>query len=190
MAGVIDETLHMLGSDRSHCARLPALPYMLRQGRLRKKFGDPICDSLIPVAESLPILAQASAEWLDQLTPIAAIDPGEAQLFALAAEKSITVLSGDKRAIQALRSVPGFAERLESRIVVLEAALLGVCRAYGAGVLRARIEPLKRHDTMVHIVFSSGNPQPEAALESYLNDAVIEAAPIVLWRPPGPAESL
>jgi hypothetical protein len=162
---------------------------MLRQGRLRKKFGDAICDRLIPVAESLPILEQASSEWLDRLTPIPAIDPGEAQLFAVAAEKRITVVSGDKRAIRALRNVPGFAERLESRIVVLEAALLGVCRAYGAGVLQARIEPLKRHDTMVQIVFSSGNPQPEPALESYLNDAVIEAAPIALWLPPRPVES-
>ena len=185
MAGVIDETLHLLGSDRAHCARLPALPHMLRQGRLRKKLGDAICGSLIPIAESLSILEQASSEWLDRLTPIPAIDPGEAQLFALAAEKGITLVSGDKRAIQALRNVPGFADRLESRIVVLEAALLGVCRAYGSALLQARIEPLRMHDTMVQIAFSPGNPHPEAALESYLDNAVIEATPIALWRPPG-----
>jgi hypothetical protein len=184
MAGVIDETLNLLGSDRPHCSRLPGLPHMLRRGRLRKNLGDAICDSLIPIAESLPIVGQASSAWLDLLAPISAIDPGEAQLFALAAEKRITVLSADKRAIQVLKNVPEFVEPLGSRIVVLEAALLGVCRVHGSNLVQTRIGALKSHDTMVRIVFSSGNPHIEAALESYLNHAATEAAPIDLWRPP------
>jgi hypothetical protein len=184
MAGVIDETLNLLGSDRAHCLRLPALTHMLRRGRLRKNLGDAICDSLIPIAESLPIVGQASAGWLDRLAQISAIDPGEAQLFALAAEQRITVLSGDKRAIQVLKNVPEFAEPLGSRIVVLEAALLGVCRVHGTDLVQTRIGPLKMHDTMVKTVFSPGNSHIEAALESYLNHAATEAAPIDLWRPP------
>jgi hypothetical protein len=184
MAGIIDEALNLLGSDRPHCSRLPALPHMLRRGRLRKKLGDAICDSLIPIAESLPIVGHASSEWLDRLAHISAIDPGEAQLFAVAAENRITVLSGDKRAIQVLKNVPEFAEHLGSRIVVLEAALLGVCRVHGTNLVEMRIGPLKMHDTMVNIVFSPGNPDIEAALESYLNHAAAEAAPIDLWRPP------
>jgi hypothetical protein len=184
MAGVIDETLNLLGSDRSHCSRLPALPHMLRRGRLRKKLGDAICDRLIPIAESLPIVGQTSSVWLDRLAHISAIDPGEAQLFAVAAENRITVLSGDKRAIQVLKNVPEFAEPLRSRIVVLEAALLGVCRVHGTNLVQMRIGPLKMHDTMVNIVFSPGNSNIEAALESYLNHAATEAAPIDLWRPP------
>jgi len=185
MAGVIDETLQLLGSDRGHCARLAALPHMLRRGRLRKKLGDSVCDSLIPIAESLPVLQPANPEWLDRLTPFTAIDPGEAQLFAVAAESGTNVVTGDKRAVQALKNVPGFAERLESRIALLEAALLCVCRARGVTFLQARIEPLRGHDIMVQIAFSPGNAEPEAALQSFLDNAATEAAPLVLWRPPG-----
>jgi hypothetical protein len=184
IAGVIDETLGLLGSDRPHCARLPALPHMLRRGRLRKNLGDAICDSLVPIAESLPIVGQANSDWLDLLTPQSGIDPGEAQLFAVAAEKGITVLSGDKRAIQVLKNVSEFVEPLGSRIVVLEAALLSVCRVHGTNLVQTRIGPLKMHDTMVKTVFSPGNADIEAALESYLNHAAAEAAPIDLWRPP------
>lgn len=36
-AGVFDDALSLLGLSVSDCGRLPALPYMLRKGSLRKE---------------------------------------------------------------------------------------------------------------------------------------------------------
>ena len=86
---VLDDAVRLLGAGLSECGRLPALPYMLRKGRLRKLFGPEICEELMPIANAIPVLLQPSEAWLDRLTPIDTIDPGEAQIFAAAAEHGI-----------------------------------------------------------------------------------------------------
>jgi len=107
MAGLLGEAAGLLAAGLHECGRLPALPHMLRRGRLRKVFGTDVCDAMIPVADAVPVMHQPGDTWLDKLTPIQAIDPGEAQIFAAAAESDMIVVSGDKRA---LKSVDGIAE--------------------------------------------------------------------------------
>tara|TARA_B100000315_G_C14252578_1_gene440436 strand:+ start:200 stop:535 length:336 start_codon:yes stop_codon:yes gene_type:complete len=86
---VLIDAIGLFGANLSECGRLPALPNMLQRGSLRNMFGPENCDLMLPIARKLPVATQPSDEWLDQLTPIQAIDPGEAQLFAAGAETDI-----------------------------------------------------------------------------------------------------
>jgi hypothetical protein len=117
------------------------------------------------------------------LAPVPNIDPGEAILFATAAAHRIPVLSGDVRALRALKEVDGFAEALAGRIVSIEGIVLGLCRRIGAEVVRKRIEPVKETDTVLRICFSGQETAPEDGLSSYLQEQRRELAPLVLWSP-------
>lgn len=183
VGGVLRDAVSLLGADLSECGRLPALPYMLRRGRFRKVFGGDACDALIPVANAVPAVIQPSDAWLDRLTPIQAIDPGETQIYAAAAEKALILVSGDKRALRALKDVDGFPDALAGRIVVLEAILIALCDRLGPGEVRRRIQALAASDTMVQVCFSTGNSQPKDALLSYYRYLAAELDPLVLWNP-------
>lgn len=180
---VLHEAINLLGADLSECGRLPALPHMLRRGRLRKAFGPEASDALISVANELPVAIQPSDTWLDRLTPFADIDPGEAQIFAAAAEAGLMVVSGDKRALRVLKDIAGFPEALSGSIVVLEAILLALCDQLGPDEVRRRVQALIPLDTVVKVSFSTGNPDPRDALHSYYTSLTAELTPLVLWDP-------
>lgn len=182
-AQVLDNATSLLGASISECGRLPALPYMLRKGSLHKLFGPEICDELMPIANAIPVLVQPSEAWLDRLTPIDTIDPGEAQIFAAAAEHGMSVMSGDKRALHALKDVDGFPDALAGRIIVLEAILLALCEDLGPDEVRGRVLPLATKDKVVKICFSNPKTDPIDCLHSYFEQLAIELAPLVLWKP-------
>lgn len=183
IAQLLPDAVNHLGVDLQDCLRLPALPHMLRRGRLRQAFSPDACDALLPMAEAVPPLVQPTGRWLEMLTPIEAIDPGEAQIFATAAEACLIVMTGDKRALRALRSVAGFPHALAGRIVVLEAILLALCTDLGDDEVRRRVQPLVTLDKTVQVCFSEGNPDPSEALLSYYGSLVEEMKPLVLWNP-------
>lgn len=181
VAGLLDPSVRLLVGD-GECARLPALPHMLRRGRLVQQYGAQACSALIPLANSMPVVPSAPDEWLTPLVTIPAIDAGEAQLFALAASESILLLSGDKRALRAVSAVPAFAEGLTGRVVVFEVVLLELCARLGAERIRDAVQPLMDADTAVKVCFSEGNPDPEAALRSYVGALEDEVGPLGLWK--------
>ena len=183
VSGLFHDAVGLLGAGLTECGRLPALPYMLRKGRLRKAYGPTGCDEMIPVALSMPIVDQRINRWLDKLTPIQAIDTGEARLFAASAETGLMVMTGDKRALRALKNVANFADALAGRIVVLEAILVALCDRLGPEDVRRRAQVLAGSDRMVQICFSAGNPDPRDALLSYYEDLKDELDPLVLWDP-------
>lgn len=180
---ILDDTIGLFGVDASGCGRLPALPHMLRRGKLQKAFGDQISDELILRAESFQAIGQPGAVWLDRLTPVQSIDPGEAQLFALAAENGLIVMTGDKRALRALKDIPELTAALEGRVVVMEAVLLKLCDQIGTAEVSRRVRRLVSHDTMVQVCFSPINSDPQGALLSYHRSVESELAPLVLWSP-------
>ena len=102
---LLREAAACLDAKLQECGRLPALPYMLRRGGLRRTYGTAVCERLIPLAESMPPVQQAPNPWLDQLVPIPAIDPGEAILLATAADLQLPVLAGDMRSLRALKNL-------------------------------------------------------------------------------------
>ena len=127
VAGLLTDAIAVLGVPVEGCGRLAALPYMLRRGRLRRKFGSDASDALALIAEGMPLAIQPDDSWLDPLTSVASIDPGEAQLVATSAERGLLLLTGDKRALQGVKDLPGYAEALEGRVVVLEAIVAELC---------------------------------------------------------------
>jgi len=161
VCGLLSDAIGLLNAGISDCARLPALQHMLRKGKLRKLYGDQAADSMIPVAEQIANIPAPNTAWLNKLVQIQAIDPGEAQLFASAAESGLLVLTGDKRSLQALKSVADFP----------------------AALVRAKIQPLVTAENMVKSCFSAGNNDPQDCLLSYYRSLVAELAPLVLWNP-------
>jgi hypothetical protein len=103
-------------------------------------------------------------------------------LLATAAEIGVPVLTNDKRALLAVRSIEGFPEALSGRIVVLEAVLIALCERLGVGEVRRRLQPVVSTDQMIRVCFSAENPEPLAALTSYYRHLSAEVAPLVLWH--------
>lgn len=180
-AGLLSDTAALFNAELPECGRLPALHHMLRRGRLLQTYGATACDRLIPLAKGIPQIAAKSTSWLEQLTHIPDIDPGEAILFATAADRGIPVITGDIRSLRALKNLDRFPEALEGRIAVLEAVLLALCGRLGTAVVRSRVESMLQADTVMRICFSPEVEEPELALRSYLNDRRTELAPLVLW---------
>jgi hypothetical protein len=183
IGGVFEDSIRMLGADLPDCGRLAALPHMLRRGKLRKTFGSDACDEVSRWTAAVPVMSAPSPVWLDKLTPIDAVDPGEAQIFAAAAESGLIVVSGDKRALLAVKAIAGFAEALSGRIVVLEAILIALCDRMGSCEVRKRVQPLIALDRVVQVCFSTGNEDPREGLLSYYRDLATEVSPLILWNP-------
>jgi hypothetical protein len=190
VAGLLEPSLAVFGVGIADCFRLPALPSMLRRGAIPKTYGASACADLIPIAMSMQVAPTPSTESLAPLVGIPKIDPGEAQLFACAAERSLVIVTADKRALTALAAVEGFSEALAGRIVTLEALLLTLCDRLGVEPVRTAVQPLlsvPAGERTVKICFSPGNLDPRAALLSYFNALKNEARPLVLWEPPSAA---
>jgi hypothetical protein len=183
ICGLLEDAVHLLGASFSECGRLVALPHMLRGGRLRKKYGDEDCELILRVAESILPISEADVVWLDKLAQIEAIDPGEAQLFAAAAQSGAMVMTGDKRALMALKNIAEFPASLEGRVVALEAVLIALCNHIGSDDIRHRLQPCLEKDQMFKICFSAFGSEPLECLRSYYHDLVAGVAPLVLWDP-------
>lgn len=183
MGGMLEDAVGILGALLSNCGRLPALPHMLRRGKVRKSYGAKFCDSLVQLAEGVPVHVQASDEWLDQVSQVHGIDPGEAQIFAAAAEHGLFVLTSDKRALRALKNVNSFPEFLAGRIVVLEAVLFALCNQLGTEEVQRRAKPVRDVDSMVRACFQKTDSDPRDCLASYFSSLARELEPFTLWNP-------
>lgn len=181
-ADLLDEVLALLSVSRVQCAVLPALPHMLERGGLRKSYGDAEADRLRKLAGTYPVAPASSSTWLDMLSAESSIDPGEAQLFALAAEHGIRILTGDKRALEALAKVSRILPHLEERVVALEAVLMSLVSQMPEAQLRPKGIVLGQYDQMAKAVFASTGSDLGEALGSYMRDLDSRVKPLVLWR--------
>lgn len=183
VAGLLDEAAGVFGTRLSDTGRLPALPYMLRKGGLVNRYGRSACHALLSHAEAMPVHPKPGTAALAPLTFNEAIDPGETQLFAAAAEFNLTVITGDKRAVRALKHMRKVHAPLAGRIVTLEAILLRLCERLGVEDLRQRVGPLTAHDKSVDVCFSEGGSDPRNGLRSYHASLAAEVHPLLLWNP-------
>ena len=181
-AGLFPDAIAVLGVQIDECGRLPALPYMLRRGRLRHQLGGEFADSLVYLADKMPLARQPSDIWLDPLTPEPTIDPGEAQLLASSAENRVLLMTGDKRSLITVKGVAGYPEVLSGRVVVLEAILIELCHAIGIETVRSKVGPLARLDNAVRICFSGEHVSPLPGLASYFEDLSAAVRPLILQR--------
>lgn len=185
IANLLHDVAQIFGATLQECGRLYALPYMLRKGALRKLYGGPTCDALISVVNKMPAFPDTSVTWLEKVTGVVDIDPGEAQIFALAAELAQPFVSGDKRALKALKDINEFVPALHGRVITLEAVLLTLCDTMGQDHMRQRVLPLIGLDRMIAVCFASDNPSPTDALSSYYRNLQATLTPLQLWNPRG-----
>lgn len=183
IAGLLEQAVAIFGVPLAECGCLPALPHMLRRGRLPKLFGAEACGKLVPLAESLLVATLPSTPSLEKLAGVDRIDVGEAQLLAAVADLGALVLTGDKRALAAVAQVPDYPQLLAGKIVSLEAALLSLCMKLGNDVVRAAVRPIIATDVMVRVCFSSASADPREGLRSYLSTLKHDVAPLELWEP-------
>ncbi len=181
--GLLEKAVSVLGVDIKACRRLPALLPMLRRGRLHKAYGDECAEALISLAETIPAAPEAPRTWLDRMVSIHDVDPGEAHLLAVAASSDALLLTGDKRALSAIRLLPGFAAALRGKLVLLEIVLLILCDRLGDEAVRAAVGGANVSDVMLQVCFSSANSSPRDGLQSYVSDSRGDLAPLDLWTP-------
>jgi hypothetical protein len=154
---------------------------MLKRGRLRSRYGEDACDALLLQANKMPPVADAAARWLDLLVERRDLDPGEAQLYALAAANPMLVLTGDKRGLIALSGIPEVVTAVSGRIVILESALLALCNRHGAENIRRRLAAHLDKDVMMRACFAPVVRDPVEGLRSYIAAASSEIYPLLLW---------
>lgn len=184
IAGLLEDAIAVLGASPAMSGRLPALPHMLRRGRLVRTYGEEACGKLLALAEAIPPIPTPEPLWLDKTAQVPSIDPGEAQLFASAAADGLLVLTGDKRALFALKDIEGFETALAGHIVVFEALLLALCDKLGVADVARRLQPLIPSDRTLRVCFSEDGTDPRDGLLSYFRSLVAETAPLLLWQPP------
>jgi hypothetical protein len=185
LANLLTDAIGLFGARVDQCGRLPALPYMLRRGRIPKAYGQIALEPLIPLAEAMPSVAAGAGPLLDSLRRLPDVDPGEAIILSAAAEHRLPVISGDYRALAAVKDVSELTIPLHERVVVLEAVLLALCSRLGSQTVRNRVEPVRPHDTVVAVCFSTDAGEPEDGLNSYYRSRVMELTPLALWNPAG-----
>ena len=181
-ANLLEPALRALQCELKDSRRLPSLPYMLGRGQLPDTYGVETCARLAAVASSIPVVGEPSTGWIDNLASVTDIDPGEAQLFTKAAEDGVFVMTGDKRALRALRAIPELCVALCGRIVVFEAILILLCADLGIEVVSQSIRPVRDLDSALRVCFSDTNSAPVDALSSYFFDLVQQVHPLVLWN--------
>ena len=183
VARLLYETIATFGVTIKECGRLPALPYMLKRGRLRRNLGDVNSEYLIRLADEMPSIPEPTGRWLALLTGQSSIDPGEALLLAMAAEQSCFVITGDKRALVGVKELPEFSAALDGRVVVLEAVMATLCRMLGEDALRARVMPIGNIDAAIRVCFSDPGASPLVGLGSYFDELAENLYPLKLWSP-------
>jgi hypothetical protein len=182
--GLLSAAPDLFGVVLADCARLPALPQMLRRGTLRRRLGEPLCERLIPQGERLDRAPDPPAYWLDLLRKSPGIDPGEAHLLGLVAEHGDVLITGDKRALRAASAIPELVARVARKIAVLEAVVIALCHRLGDEAVRAAVAEVVPHDAMLAVCFSPGEREPREAVRAYLCETRAALSPLELWEPP------
>jgi len=180
--GLLERAIALFGLPAAECARLPALPHMLRRGALHRRLGAALSARLLSESTRLTVAPAPGLQWLNVLKPYTQIDPGEAQLLALAAEHGAFLLTGDKRALQEVRNIPELVRALAGRIAVPEAVLLALCAVHGDEAVRSAAIEAAPLDTMFRVCFSKSEQEPRLAVRSYLDDTRAKLRPLELWE--------
>ena len=187
-AGLLSALLSALNLEESAARRLQPLPHMLRKGRLARRYPPGILEragawcSRIHAVETVP-----PADVLDQLNRVHSIDPGEAQLFAVAADRDLALLaSGDRRSFEAVATAPGLEllrAELRGKLVCLEATLRLLHQEVGYTELVQALAAVREHHRTLRVLLSQGEQTPEETfrdgLESYLKDLALCAGDLL-----------
>src|SRR5258706_3440350 len=76
LTDLLAQAAELLGQSFEDYRRLPALPHMLKRGRLRERWGEEACDRLRPIAAAIAVVPDGDVDILGRLAAIHEIDPG------------------------------------------------------------------------------------------------------------------
>lgn len=191
-AGLLERVAHHFGYTPDQIRRLPAALHQVRKSkRFRDNYGEEVLQRIAAsVAAIQEVEPPIDLELLDTLN--ASMDPGEAQLVAIAAAQRCTLLvSGDKRAIGDLArcGAVGCIEAISGRIVCLEAVLWVLLMQSDPQQIRAAFMPVLGHATL-RIVLSehavADRQRCREGIRNYFDD--LEAGALGMLYNPAPEQ--
>lgn len=174
-SGLFARVVATLGYAPEQVRRLTAAPYQVRKSRaFRVVYGEAVLKRVAPIISDIAEAEQPTD--LDLLDALKSLDPGEAQLIALATLQPATLLvSGDKRAVYELAQCDPMncVEALQAKWVSLEAVLWGLLDQMTAAEMRKAFLPVLGHKTL-SILLSSHAAADDArcreGIRSYFDD--------------------
>ncbi len=184
ICGVLDDVVAMLGRTRADCRRLEQLGHILQnpKAKLYKQLGAQHAAVAADAAKHYKSLPLIDPRLLELFQNYDGIDPGEVQLFAAtAAAPDTLLLTGDKRAIKALRGVPEHVRaRLAGKLVPQDAALLKLCERHGIERIVEHVHPCNGCDGTMRICFPRARCDPRECLESFARELGRSTDPAVI----------
>ena len=187
-SGTLEQVVAHLGYTLDQVRRLPAAIHQVRKSaRFRDTYGEAVLQRISStISDIREVSAPTDRDLLDTLNSV--MDPGEAQLVAIAATNSCTLLaSGDKRAIRDLArsNATDCIKAMQGRIVTLEAVLWILIGHRSPNKIRASFMPVMNHSTLRIVLSEHAVSQRERCLEgirNYFNDLHKDARG-VLYNP-------
>lgn len=187
-SGALDAFLALLSLDDASCFVLASLVAQLKSGRgkLFKKYAA-VAKQLLLKAETLGRVPEPKPTTADQFLSLEGVDPGEAQLLGFALENAdVTLATGDKRCIRALKDVPAVTAQLRGRIICVERAFRLLCERHSVEATRSLASPCSAFDIAISNCFSpAADGQVLFGLDSELGHLAKNTEPSILWVPPG-----
>lgn len=176
--GLLERTAASLGYTIAQVRRLFAVTYQVRKSkRFRDTYGEEVLQRVAQIISTIKEAdppSDSDHDLLGALTNL--VDPGEAQLMAIAARDRCTLLvSGDKRAIAGLAesNATSHIQSLQGKIVSLEVVLWSLLSNQPAEDVRKTFAPVLNHKTL-RIVLSehaaADHGRCLAGVMSYYND--------------------
>ncbi len=179
-AGVLRETVELLGFSLEQARRLKELPYMLRKpsASLRSYPAD-VLQRALEDCERVPALEEVPNQ--ETMLPFAAteadVQDGEALLFGVAAEHGLfCVASNDKRAMRGVatdNALKDIRDAIRGRVVCLEAVIKKMILTHGPELAAQKLKALGQLDKRTRTIISpaeSGRPEDcLEAVNSWLN---------------------
>ncbi|HBE66919.1 MAG TPA: hypothetical protein DDW52_02090 [Planctomycetaceae bacterium] len=136
---LVEESKHVLGGEMF---KLPTFSPWLRRRVAKGACSESIAKHVeTTVTQCIDRLSEPDLNIMEQLQPIAGLDPGEITLLASAANSdSSIVFTGDKRCIRALADgVPSVASLLAGKIWTVEQVILGTIDQHGFSYVSEKV---------------------------------------------------
>lgn len=189
-ANILEELIEAVGFDRQATRRLRPLPQMLERGPLARRLPTGLRQRALAWCSTIAGIEEApSPKLVDRLVLLEDLDPGEAVLFALAAETDGSLVGTcDRRACRALGRAQNLGDvrgRLKGKVVCLEASLKALLKRMEFSELAEALTTIREHNQTLRVLLAQGAATSresfEIALSSYLKDLAYEAGDL-LWR--------
>lgn len=191
LLGLADRILSTFETSAADCVLLPSLAPQLRsRKRSSKVFRAYESDAEVLLTETARFgemdARAVDSQWLDKLTSVDGIDPGEAQLLAyVASTNAVLLATHDKVCLRAIPEVEGLVDAMAGRVVIVETALLHLCETQGFAEVHEHVQQhlARTKDTAIRSCFGGRVESVRDGLNSYIDAIQRETSPKIFWTP-------